>query len=992
MQRFVMLYAKLRKLMRVSVMIVAVHLSLLGIAFARDANGQEILDKKIDLQLKNATYSEVLTGIEIKSGVKFIYRSNLFERSNKIDIASKQEKLKNLLGRLLQQLGVQYQLSYENHIILTKDKYVAAQPVAALKNTEFIKNNADTSRKVQGKVMSKGGYIAGASVVIEGTNHGTITDYNGNFSFGNIPTGNYTLRISHIGFSNLRQKITVFTQDVLLNIELPDDPLELQQVVVTGNANPLRKIESSVAVSTLNSKQIESRAPVSSADLLKAVPGLSVESSGGDGPGNVFVRGFPQQGGYIYLGIMEDGLPVLPTGFNSIPSADQFYKVDNTIKNMEAIRGGSAPIVLPNSAGGVINVLSYTGSDKNYGKFKLSSGLSQGLYRADANFGGSLSKNKRWKYNIGGFYRTDKGINNPSFTANEGGQAKLNLTYQFKEKSFIRVYGKYLNDKVLWILPGYYGYNNNGKPDPLTKYNYDLVNQTFTTIDTKFSAKMPEGNTLNVDLADGMHTKLGYGGMLLQHTAKTGWILRNNFRYQKSKLTASYEIVSGAVPYDSTKKYYYLNGGQLQMPSGFYTNAVFNNVKGTLEQIIDFLDISKDFGRHKITMGLNFYQYNGNLEAISFVGQSEITANPHRILVGTNSGNGLTVISNINPNGHTITHGKSAMYSAYFSDNISISNKFRLDLAARIDNSDVKGNRAKYSGSSILQGGNGFVIDGIIPFSNNRIYWSATAGMNYRLSSNSALFARASKSYSAYNINDFSAVDFNPLNLKNRDIYVGELGWKYGKGPFALFSSLIYSVVKHASLSIAIPGALSGSLITQTAFGSTRTISAEVEATYQVNRNFNLRTITTLQDSRYTDYTFIPGTSARQDIVGKAYDWSGNQCERAPKIIEELSAFYTYKRFSVDALLRYTGEKPSSPSNSLMIKAFTEINAGAGYEFLKGFKFRFWVNNLTNTRALTTGDVRGDQFLDPKTLQQGQIRPGRTILPRNYSVSLSYDF
>lgn len=957
--------------------------------YANELNAQVILNKPISISVQQTELKKVIAVLQEQTGIKFIYSSKTIQADRKITCNVNQMKLSQFIEEVLKPLNIGYKIVDDKLLLFPLDDEKAALSELEI-NTETVADEGTVKGNVKN---AKGEVLAGASVQLKNTSLSTATDAAGNFELKKIPTGTYIVVFSYVGFISKEQAVTVGDNEQTVNAQLSEDVLQLQQVVVTGgSANPLRKIESSVAVSTLNSKQIEARAPVSSADLLKAIPGLSVESSGGDGPGNVFVRGFPQQGGYIYLGIMEDGLPVLPTGFNSIPSADQFYKVDNTIKNMEAVRGGSAPIILPNSAGGVVNVLSFTGADKPYGKFKLTSGLSQGLYRADANIGGSLSANKKWKYNIGGFYRTDKGINNPSFTANEGGQVKLNVTYQFKEKSFIRFFGKYLNDKVLWILPGYYAYNPNGKPDPLTQYNYDLFDQTFTTIDTKFNVKMPEGNTLNVDLADGMHTKLGYGGMLLQHTTKTGWVLRNNFRYQKSKLAASYEIVTGAVPYDSSKKYYYLTGEQLQMPKGSYTNAVFNNTNGTLEQIIDFLDISKNIGKHRITMGLNFYQYNSDLEAASFVGQSQIAANPHRVLVGTSTGNGLTVISYINPGGHTITHGKSAMYSAYLTDNISISDRFRLDLAARIDNSDVKGDRAKYSGSSILQGGNGFVIDGTIPFSNNRTYWSATAGMNYKLSSNSALFARASKSYSAYNINDFSAVDFNPDNLKNRDIYVGELGWKYGKGPFALFSSLIYSSVKNASLSIAIPGALPGSLITQTAFGSTRTISAEIEATYQVTRNLNLRTITTLQDSRYTDYTFTPGSSARPDLVGKTYDWSGNLCERAPKIIEELSAFYSYKRFTVDALLRYTGQKPSSPSNSLMIKAFTEVNAGAGYEFFKGFKLRFWVNNLTNTRALTTGDVRGDQFLDPKTLVQGQIRPGRTILPRSYFASLSYDF
>jgi outer membrane cobalamin receptor len=69
-----------------------------------------------------------------------------------------------------------------------------------------------------------------------------------------------------------------------------------QEIVVTGNANRegQRKIDASYSISTASAAQIREVQPTSTADLLKIVPGVWVESSGGQAGANVFIRGFPR--------------------------------------------------------------------------------------------------------------------------------------------------------------------------------------------------------------------------------------------------------------------------------------------------------------------------------------------------------------------------------------------------------------------------------------------------------------------------------------------------------------------------------------------------------------------------------------------------------------------------------------------------------------------------------------------------------------------------
>ena len=95
----------------------------------------------------------------------------------------------------------------------------------------------------------------------------------------------------------------------------PNDGLKLDSVVVTGTSTKISKMKQSVSVSTLDAEQIERSGATSAAELLRAIPGVRSESSGGEGNANITVRGVPlSAGGSRYVQIQEDGLPVLLFG------------------------------------------------------------------------------------------------------------------------------------------------------------------------------------------------------------------------------------------------------------------------------------------------------------------------------------------------------------------------------------------------------------------------------------------------------------------------------------------------------------------------------------------------------------------------------------------------------------------------------------------------------------------------------------------------------
>ena len=88
------------------------------------------------------------------------------------------------------------------------------------------------SLSISGKVIDKNSQepVIGASVLIEGTSNGTITDLDGNFMLSNVPSkGN--LVVSYIGYATQTLPINGKTS---FSIVLAEDTETLDEVVVVG--------------------------------------------------------------------------------------------------------------------------------------------------------------------------------------------------------------------------------------------------------------------------------------------------------------------------------------------------------------------------------------------------------------------------------------------------------------------------------------------------------------------------------------------------------------------------------------------------------------------------------------------------------------------------------------------------------------------------------------------------------------------------------------
>lgn len=939
----------------------SICLILLSFGISMASNGQEILDKRLSLKANNAEFKEVLHKIEKSADVKFSFMSHQISSDEKVSIVASNETLGAILNEVFQPLNIRYEI-VGKYIVLKKDISSIRHPLIAKKFQLYSINGRVTD--------NSGGALVGTTIILNPLNKSLMVENNGNFTFKDLPDGNYTLTFTSVGYKSEKREISVSGKDVTLNLTMQEDNLQLDQIVVTSSGSAKKKIESSVAITTVSAKQLEERPPLNSTDMIKAIPGMSVESSGGDGPGSVRVRGLPG-GGYVFLGVMEDGLPVLPTGYTTNPSPDQLYKVDLNIKNVEAVRGGHAAVILAGTPGALINVLSHTGGNKFGGKVKYTRGITQNANRFDATIGGPISD--RWKFNIGGFFRTDDGARPPSFRANEGGQVKANLTYDLKKGSYLRFYGKYLNDKTTWLVPSYYSYDGSGQGKSLP--NFDLLKEILATKDTKVTLKSPDGRTFNFDFADGVHTKSAYGQVELKIITEKEWIIRNNLRYQVSESNFTGSTVTAATAYNPAVNYYYLDGQQVVNPIGHYTGQSFTGSMTDDRQFVNNLDFFKQFGKHGLSFGASLHIYDVNNFGLGATFNTEIKNQPRILRIGTNEGNGYSGI-----NIGSYRNGSTTIGSVMVSDEVTLGN-LTVDVGLRVDNFKVKGERLINSAP----------FTNTTSYDEDKVHSTGSIGLNYKLSETQALFARATKTYSALNVSNYSAFNYNPDDQRRRDIIMAEVGYKVNTQKVGLFGSLVYASLNNIAASMGIPNK-TGGIINIGTFTSSRNLSAELEAIYTPVSNLNFRLTTTLQSSTFTDYSVIAPDNARDDLAGKPFVWDGNSAERIPNYMADLAVSYKYNIFDLFVSYRQIGKRWTTPSNVYRLNGYNEISAGLDVRLVKNLGLRVWGDNLANSRGLTEGNIRGDQFLVNGDFPKGSLQIGRIILPRSIWSSLTFTF
>ncbi len=146
---------------------------------------------------------------------------------------------------------------------------------------------AGTTGKIIGRVTdAQGGALPGASVVIEGTQRGAITDVDGYYFILSVDPGAYSLTASLVGYRNLTKKGVNVTIDYTSTVDftLKEEAIEAEEIVVTAERPP-------VEIDKTSTRYVVSADEIQQFPVVKTTTELISLQPGVDQGGTFAVRG-----------------------------------------------------------------------------------------------------------------------------------------------------------------------------------------------------------------------------------------------------------------------------------------------------------------------------------------------------------------------------------------------------------------------------------------------------------------------------------------------------------------------------------------------------------------------------------------------------------------------------------------------------------------------------------------------------------------------------
>lgn len=216
-----------------------------------------------------------------------------------------------------------------------------------------------------------------------------LTNQSGRYQISNVPGGSYTLIATMTGYETGRSTGVSISagQVATVNLDLIPRAIDLDPVVVSASRRQERALDAPARVEVVTEAEIAVRPTVTPADHLRAVPGIDIATSGVQST-NVVARGFNNVfSGSLYM--LSDhriaGVPSLRVNLlHFVPTTDE------DLERMEVVLGPGAALYGPNTANGVLHMLSRSPLTSQGTSMSISGGeqsLFHGTFRTAHSFG-----------------------------------------------------------------------------------------------------------------------------------------------------------------------------------------------------------------------------------------------------------------------------------------------------------------------------------------------------------------------------------------------------------------------------------------------------------------------------------------------------------------------------------------------------------------------------------------------------------------------------
>ncbi|NLR57814.1 SusC/RagA family TonB-linked outer membrane protein [Chitinophaga polysaccharea] len=341
---------------------------LLLLLWATSAGAQQLMvsSGNTSREAGSIPLQQMLANLETRYGISFNYAPA--QVAGKFVAArttrGKETDLEAQLRRTLLPLGLlAVKLSGHDYAIRSADAASAT-------------NTSTAEQIVKGKVTDeKGNPAPGVSIREKGTNNGTVTDAEGNFSL-KVASANAILVFHYVGY----QAKELAAGNGILQVQLSPEVRSLDDVVVTALGIKRQEKALGYSIATLKSDQVNTVKDVNVANALSGkVAGVNVRSTSSD-PGAtslVVIRGQSKLDGYNQPLYVVDGVPIAPAvrapkqpvGQVVVDYGSTISDINpDDIASMTVLKGASASALYGSRAlNGVILITTKSGSGAKKG-------------------------------------------------------------------------------------------------------------------------------------------------------------------------------------------------------------------------------------------------------------------------------------------------------------------------------------------------------------------------------------------------------------------------------------------------------------------------------------------------------------------------------------------------------------------------------------------------------------------------------------------------
>lgn len=339
--------------------------------------------QSITLTMRNGSIKDFFIEVNSQTGYEFLYNNQMIEKAKPVNLEIKNSPLHEALDKCFDNQPFTYNILETQNAIVIVDK-----PLTNKAQTSRV-NETRQSQKIaiKGRITDiKGEPLPLASVMVEGTQIGTLTDLNGDFAV-NVNSPDDVLVFSYIGY--LTQKIKIGERR-LFEIKLEVDLMELSEAVVIGYGRSSRN-DLTGSIASLPEHVLETNQFSNIAEAIQGqLSGVHVLTGDGS-PGataQINIRGVSS--------MLGDASPLIVIDEVSMPAEFDLYEIDiNTIASIDILKGASsAAIYGSRAASGVILITTKRGGKNEKPTINYSYDIKLSQLRTATN----VLSAEEWKY------------------------------------------------------------------------------------------------------------------------------------------------------------------------------------------------------------------------------------------------------------------------------------------------------------------------------------------------------------------------------------------------------------------------------------------------------------------------------------------------------------------------------------------------------------------------------------------------------------------